>query len=137
MSALRAWLGAWKQQARQLKRETYALYLACRDPRVPWYAKLLAGGVVAYLFSPIDLIPDFIPVIGFLDDLIVVPLGIALVLKLIPQQVMVECRAQAAEEHARPTNWAIGILIVLVWLLLAGLGIALVVRAFQSEGSVK
>ena len=137
MTALRAWLGTWKQQARQLRRETYALYRACRDPRVPWYAKLLAGGVVAYLFSPIDLIPDFIPVIGFLDDLIIIPFGIVLVLKLIPPQVMVECRAQAALEHARPTNWAAAIVIVLVWLLLAGLGIALVVRAFQSEGSVK
>jgi uncharacterized membrane protein YkvA (DUF1232 family) len=131
MTALRAWLGAWKQQAQRLKLETYALYRACRDPRVPWYAKLVAGGVLAYLFSPIDLIPDFIPVIGFLDDLIVVPLGIALVLKLIPPQVMVECRAQASLEHARPTNWAAAIIIVLVWLLLAGLGIALVVRAFQ------
>jgi len=131
MTALRAWLGAWKQQARQLKRDTYALYLACRDPRVPWYAKLLAGGVVAYLFSPIDLIPDFIPVIGFLDDLIVVPLGIGLVLKLVPPQVMLDCRAQAAQEHSRPTNWPMAIIIVLVWLLMTGLGIALVVRVFQ------
>lgn len=133
MTALRAWLGAWQQQARQLKRETYALYLACRDPRVPWYAKLIAGGVVAYLFSPIDLIPDFIPVIGFLDDLIIIPLGIGLVVKLIPPQVMAECRAQAALEHARPTNWAAAILVVLVWLLLAGLGVVLVVRVFQKE----
>ena len=131
MSALRAWLGAWKQKARQLKRETYALYLACRDPRVPWYAKLLAGGVVAYLFSPIDLIPDFIPVIGFLDDLILIPLGIGLVVRLIPPQVMLECRAQAAQEHARHTNWAAALIIVLIWLLLAGLGIALVVGALQ------
>lgn len=131
MTAPRAWLDGWKQKARLLKRETYALYLACRDPRVPWYAKLLAGAVVAYVFSPIDPIPDFIPVIGFLDELIVVPLGIGLVVKLIPPQVMAECRARAAEEHAKPVNWPAAILIVLVWLLLAGLGIAFAARVFQ------
>src|SRR5579859_4082071 len=105
MLSVRAWLDGWRQKVRALKRETYALYLACRDPRVPWYAKLLAGGVVAYLFSPIDPIPDFIPVLGFLDDLIIVPLGITLAVRLIPPAVMAECRARAAEEHGRPINW--------------------------------
>ncbi len=80
----------WKQRLRQLKRETYTVYLACKDPRVPWYARVLAGCVVAYAFSPIDLIPDFIPVIGYLDDLIIVPVGIWLVLKMIPPAVLAE-----------------------------------------------
>ncbi len=69
----------WKQQVRQLKQETYAIYLACKDPRLPWYVRVFAGFVVAYAFSPIDLIPDFIPILGYLDDLVLVPLGIILV----------------------------------------------------------
>jgi uncharacterized membrane protein YkvA (DUF1232 family) len=84
-----------KRQAGSLKVETYALYLACRDPRTPWYAKLLAVGVLAYAVSPIDLIPDFIPVIGVLDDLIIVHLGTALAIRMIPEQVMAECREKA------------------------------------------
>ena len=79
----------WKQRARQLKMETYAIYLAYRDPRVPWYARLFAACVVGYAFSPIDLIPDFIPVLGYLDDLIMVPVGIFFALKMIPPPVMV------------------------------------------------
>ena len=86
-------LQTWKRRAGQLKRETYAMYLALRDPRVPWYARLVAACVVGYAFSPIDLIPDFVPVLGYLDDLIIVPLGIALALKMIPADVMAECRA--------------------------------------------
>ena len=82
----------WKLRARAFKREVRAVYLAMRDPRTPWYARLLAGAVVAYAFSPIDLIPDPIPVLGYLDDLVLLPLGIALALKLIPAQVMAECR---------------------------------------------
>ncbi len=117
-----------KQRAHLLKRETYAIFLACKDPRVPWYAKLLAGGVVAYAFSPIDLIPDPIPVLGYLDDLIIVPLGIALVLKMIPPQVMADCRAQAALQHDKPTNWIAAITIVAIWLLLAALGVVVVLR---------
>src|SRR5829696_404097 len=84
-----------KQRARELKRETYALYLACRDPRVPWYARIVAICIVSYALSPIDLIPDFIPVLGYLDDLILIPLGIALLLKMIPEAVMIDCREQA------------------------------------------
>ena len=84
-------LAALKVRARALKRESYALYLAVRDPRTPWYARAVAGAVVAYAFSPFDLIPDFIPVIGLLDDVILVPLGIALALKLIPTAVMADC----------------------------------------------
>jgi uncharacterized membrane protein YkvA (DUF1232 family) len=117
----------WKNYARQLKTETYAVYLAYRDPRVPWHARLLAAGVVAYAFSPIDLIPDFIPGVGYLDDLVLVPLGLALALKLIPPPVMAECRAQAqaALAEAKPANWTVAGIIVAIWVLLAGLGIML------------
>src|SRR3954469_24291635 len=89
-----------KERVRHLKSETYALYLAARHPRTPWYAKLFVAGVVAYALSPIDLIPDFIPVLGVLDDLILVPLGIAAAMKMIPPDVLAECRARAAEVAA-------------------------------------
>ncbi|MFB2981592.1 YkvA family protein [Microseira sp. BLCC-F43] len=117
---------ALKQQARKLKKETYAIYLACKDPRVPWYARLLAGCVVAYAFSPIDLIPDFIPIIGYLDDLIIVPLLIWLVLKMIPAAVLNECRqkAEAAMSAGKPTSKIAAVIIVLIWI---GLGILIVV----------
>src|ERR671933_1645183 len=91
-----------RRRARLLKRDTYALYLAARDPRTPWYAKVLAAVVVAYALSPLDLIPDFIPVLGYLDDLLIVPAGIALAVKLVPAPVMAECRAQAHEVVDRP-----------------------------------
>src|SRR5512135_724264 len=87
----------WKERARQLKTEVYALYLAYRDPRTPWYAKIFTALVVGYAFSPIDLIPDFIPVFGYLDDLVVVPLGAYLAIRMIPKQVMVESRLKARE----------------------------------------
>ena len=124
-------IAGWRQRARQLKRETYALYLAYRDPRVPWYAKLLAACVVAYAFSPIDLIPDFIPVLGTLDDLVLIPLGIALSVKLIPPQVMAECRAHAAAAEGKPINWAAAAVIVAIWIALAALGVVLVARVVQ------
>ncbi len=89
-------LEALKSRVRQLRREVHALVLAARDPRTPWYAKWLVAGVVAYALSPIDLIPDFIPVLGYLDDLILVPLGIVIAIKLIPPQVLAECRARVA-----------------------------------------
>lgn len=105
-----------KAWARNLKRDSHAVYLASRDPRVPWYAKALAVAVAAYALSPIDLIPDFIPVIGYLDDLIIVPLGIWLVVSLIPDEVMVECRAKANEAAQRPTSRAGMAAIVLLWI---------------------
>ncbi len=119
-----------RKRARALKAETYALYLAYRDPRVPWYAKALGAVVVAYAFSPLDLIPDFIPVLGYLDDLILVPLGIALVLKMIPPEVMAECRERAAEmmQTGKPRNWVAGAAIIGIWLLLLGLSIAIVLK---------
>jgi uncharacterized membrane protein YkvA (DUF1232 family) len=126
-------LEAWKRRVRQLKAETYALYLAYRDPRMPWYARLLAAVVVGYAFSPIDLIPDFVPILGYVDDLILVPLGIWVVLRLVPSEVMAEARERAAREMAqgKPVNRAAAAGVVLIWLLLAGLGVALVVRAVR------
>lgn len=87
----------WKSRVRALKTEVHALLLACRDPRVPWPAKLVAALVVAYAASPIDLIPDFIPVLGYLDDLIILPLGIVLAIRMIPAEVMQDCRARAGD----------------------------------------
>lgn len=123
----------WKRQARRLKRETYVLYLAMRDPRVPWYARALAVGVVAYAFSPIDLIPDFIPVLGYLDDLILVPLGVALVRKLIPQLVLAECRERAdAVLRGDVGDWAAArvaaVAIVVIWLLVLAACVVWLVR---------
>jgi uncharacterized membrane protein YkvA (DUF1232 family) len=104
-----------KAWARDLKRDSHAVYLASRDPRVPWYAKAIAIAVAAYALSPIDLIPDFIPVIGYLDDLIIVPLGIWLVVSLIPGEVMAECRARAGEAGQRPVSRTGMAAIVLIW----------------------
>ena len=98
------WLENLKDRAQILKIETYALYLAARDPRTPWYAKLLVTGVAAYALSPIDLIPDFIPILGYLDDLILVPLGIALAIKLIPRTILEECQIQAKEIMIKKTR---------------------------------
>src|SRR5215211_4942993 len=92
---MRMSLGAWKDRVKQLKTEVYALYLAYKDSRVPWYAKLLAVCVVGYAFSPIDLIPDPIPILGYLDDLVLVPLGIAFAIRMIPEDVLYECRGKA------------------------------------------
>lgn len=124
---------SWKQRVRQLKAETHALYLAYRDPRTPWYARIFAAIVVGYAFSPIDLIPDFIPILGYLDDLVLVPLGIWLALKMIPPEVMAENRAKAQEMMAngKPVNRTAAVIIVILWLLLAALGIALGVRLFR------
>ncbi|EAV40767.1 hypothetical protein SIAM614_17184 [Stappia aggregata IAM 12614] len=118
---------AIKTWAKRIKRDLHALYLAGRDPRVPWYVKLLAVATAAYALSPIDLIPDFIPVIGYLDDLLLVPLGIYLVVKLIPPQVMEECRAEADRRQDSPPGsrtaaglvllvWAGTFLVVMVWI---------------------
>ena len=123
-------LDGLKKRARRLKTELYALYLAYRDPRVPWYARVFAAGVVAYAISPIDLIPDFIPVLGYLDDLILVPLGIVLALRMIPPEVMAECRERAKEisREGRPTNWVAAGVIIGIWLLLAAFSVVLVLR---------
>ena len=110
-----------RDRANLLKQETHALYLAYRHPDTPWYAKVFSALVVAYAFSPIDLIPDFIPVLGYLDDLLLVPLGIYLSLKLIPEEIYKEARAQAADAHhtSPPAAWWVAGLILLAWLGLA------------------
>lgn len=126
-------IDTWKRRVRQLKAETYALYLAYRDPRVPWYARLFAALVVGYAFCPIDLIPDFVPVLGYLDDLLLVPLGIWLALKLIPPEVMAEARerAQQAMAEGKPVNRAAAVVVVSIWLLLAALALFWVVRVVR------
>jgi uncharacterized membrane protein YkvA (DUF1232 family) len=106
-----------KTWAHSLHREGHAIYLASRDPRVPWYAKILAVAIAAYALSPIDLIPDFIPVIGYLDELIILPLGIWLVVSLIPGEVMVEYRAKASEAAQRPTSRAGMLAIIVIWIV--------------------
>ncbi|NGQ93598.1 DUF1232 domain-containing protein [Brevibacillus sp. SYP-B805] len=106
-------------KAKKLKLEAYVLYAAYRDPRVAWYAKLFAICVVAYAFSPIDVIPDFIPILGYLDDIVLVPLGIWLALKLIPEQVIRDYRERATELLAKgkPKNWIAGVLIMVLWIV--------------------
>jgi|SRR5581483_2657365 len=125
-----ALLDALRRRARALKAETLALSFAVRDPRVPWYARALAVAVVAYALSPIDLIPDFVPVLGYLDDLILVPLGIVLVLRLVPPHVLEECRARAQAELAggRPVSRAGAVAIVTIWVLAAMLAVWLIYR---------
>jgi uncharacterized membrane protein YkvA (DUF1232 family) len=117
------WLIDLKQRARRLKVETFALYLAARHPGTPWYAKLLVAGIVAYALSPIDLIPDFVPVLGYVDDLLLIPLGIALAIKMIPAPVLGECRARAQEvlSHGKPVSRVAGVVIIVLWLVVAAL----------------
>ena len=110
MATLRDW-------ARSLKRQTLTLYYATRDPRTPWYAKAVAGLIVAYAISPIDLIPDFIPVLGYLDEVILLPLAIALALRLIPEPVIADARVRAETAAERPTR-AAAVVIILIWILL-------------------
>jgi len=126
-------LETWQAQAAKLKVETYALYLAYRDPRVPLHARIFAALVVGYAFSPIDLIPDFIPVLGYLDDLLLIPLGVKLTLTMIPAEVMAESRAaaQALMREGNPVNHTAAVVIVAIWLLLAVLGIIWVLRFFS------
>jgi uncharacterized membrane protein YkvA (DUF1232 family) len=124
-----------KKRANSLKKEAYALYIAGRDPRVPWYAKVFMGLVAAYFFSPIDLIPDFIPVLGYLDDLIIVPVGIALAIKMIPAQVMLDARQQAGDllQQGKPVSRAGAILVIVIWLVILVLVVWLVVRLIQGS----
>ncbi|WP_283194823.1 YkvA family protein [Rhizobium sp. AN80A] len=105
-----------KLWAKSLKRDVVALWLAARDRRVPWYAKAVAGGIAAYALSPIDLIPDFIPVLGYLDDLVIVPLGILLAVRLVPPNVMAELRMDAAARLERPSGRAALVVILAIWL---------------------
>ena len=121
-----------KRWARSLKAEVHALYLAYRDPRVPLHARIFAAVVVGYAFSPIDLIPDPIPVLGYLDDLILIPLGVALAIRMIPAPVLAECRerAKAVAEEGRPVNRAAAVAVVAVWVILAALAVYLLARVY-------
>ena len=116
-----SFLASIKQRARAIKADALALYFAARHPATPWYAKLAAVLIVAYAFSPVDLVPDFIPVLGYLDEVILLPLCIVLVLKLVPDEVMAECRQSAAGVMKKPVNWMAGAVIVAIWLGLAAL----------------
>ena len=121
-------LARLRHWARAIKRDVHAVWLASRDPCVPWYAKALAVSIAAYAFSPIDLIPDFIPVLGYLDDAILLPLGILLVVRMIPPEVMAEHRAAAATAAERPQSIAGAFFIVAVWIGLTVLAGWLVYR---------
>jgi uncharacterized membrane protein YkvA (DUF1232 family) len=124
-------LNRLKIWARALKRDVLALWIAARDSRTPWCAKAVAACVAAYALSPIDLIPDFIPVLGYLDDLLIVPLGIALAVRLIPPELMVDFRRDAALQASKPRSYGAALVIVAIWL------IALAVAAyglFQMSG---
>jgi uncharacterized membrane protein YkvA (DUF1232 family) len=110
---------SWRTRARRLRAEIHTLYLAARDPRTPWYAKVLVAFIIGYALSPIDLIPDFIPVLGYLDDVVIVPAAIALLIRLIPTGVLQECREKArSQPMSLRKNWIVGIIIVSIWLLL-------------------
>ena len=110
MEKIKAW-------AKNLKRQIFILYFAYRDERVPWYVKLFTACIVAYAFSPIDLIPDFIPILGYLDDVIILPLGIMFALKMIPKDVISDCEVKANEmmKNGKPKNWIVGSLIIFIW----------------------
>ena len=123
MEKIKAW-------AKNLKRQIFILYFAYKDGRVHWYVKVLTACVVAYAFSPIDLIPDFIPILGYLDDIIIVPLGIIFALKMIPKSVISDCEVKADEmmKNGKPKNWIVGSLIVLIWGLIS---LWLIVKVYQ------
>ena len=124
MERLKGW-------ARNLKRDVIALWLAARDPRVPWYAKALSAAVAAYALSPIDVIPDFIPILGYLDDLLIVPVGIWAAVKLIPDPIMTDLRTKALEQR-KPTSKAGLAAVVLIWLT----AIAITLWFFWPDGSM-
>jgi uncharacterized membrane protein YkvA (DUF1232 family) len=127
-------LDSVKTRAKQLKRDTLAVWYAARDTRTPWYAKALALLITAYAFSPIDLIPDFIPVLGVLDDLILIPAGIALAIKLIPAEVMHDAREKAEVESQKPVNLAAGFVIVVIWLVIIFFIVRGIFRLTLSKG---
>ena len=123
---------AWKRRARQLTAQTYTLYLAYRHPGTPWYAKVFAALVVGYVFSPIDPIPDFIPVVGLLDEMVVVPLGVIIAMKMIPAEVFAECKEKArkVEEGEKPVSRVAAVVVVAIWLLCLALAVFLALRVF-------
>ena len=118
-------LKALRGRARRVKIELIALSLAARDPRTPWYAKLIVAGCVAYALSPVDVVPDFIPVVGLVDDLIFIPIALALAVRFIPGEVLADCRARAGQIAQRRTSRVAAAVIVGVWIALASLGVVL------------
>lgn len=126
-------MNTWKARAHQLKTETYALYLACRDARLPWHVRIFILCIVGYALSPIDIIPDFIPVLGYLDDLVLIPLGITLALRMIPPPIMAECRlrAQKTLESGKRAGYVAAAVIVILWLLVAVLAVWTVIRLWK------
>ena len=110
-------MAGWRERLRALRRESLVVWYAARDPRLPWPVRLLALAVAAYALSPIDLIPDFIPVLGYLDDLVLVPLGVALVVKLTPATILADARIRAADTVRRPVSRIAAIVIVALWLM--------------------
>lgn len=129
---MKSLLQRWQQQVRHLKTMTYALYLAYRDPRVSWGARLLVAAIVAYAFSPIDLIPDFIPVLGYLDDAILLPLGIMLAIRMIPPDVLAEYRAKAETmlDSGKPVSKGVTFVIVTIWVVIAVMIVTLILPSF-------
>jgi uncharacterized membrane protein YkvA (DUF1232 family) len=125
-------LEAWRRRARQLSAQTYTLYLAYRHPGTPWYAKVFAALIVGYVFSPIDPIPDFIPGVGLLDEMVVVPLGVLLAAKMVPQEVFEECREKAREvaEGEKPVSRVAVVVVICVWLVCVALAVFLALRVF-------
>jgi uncharacterized membrane protein YkvA (DUF1232 family) len=123
-----------KSHSRALKNEAYAIYLAAKDPRTPWYAKALIYFVVAHTFSPIDLIPDFIPILGYLDDLIITPLGIALAIRLIPAEVLEEARLTVATQGFDRRVGLVGAgIIIIIWILAIIWGATIILRLVESR----
>ena len=123
-------MATWQERVRDLKRDVVAIAFAIRDPRVPWYAKAVGACVVAYALSPIDLIPDFVPVLGYLDDLVLVPLGLLLVLRLIPADILAEHRVTAAAVVERPVSRTGAAVVIVVWVLAAVLLTFSIMRVF-------
>ena len=123
---------AWKRRTRQLTAQTYALYLAYRHPRTPWYAKVFVALVVGYVFSPIDPIPDFIPGVGLLDEMVVVPVGVLIAMKMIPADVFAECKEKArqVEEGKKPISPIAAVIVIAIWLVCVALAVFLALRIF-------
>jgi uncharacterized membrane protein YkvA (DUF1232 family) len=110
-----------KLKANQLKRQTLTVYYASRDPRLPIYIRILAILIAAYALSPIDLIPDFIPIIGLLDDIIIIPLGLALIIKLTPADIMESAKLKSEQEDNRPVSYSAAVIIFLIWIVAIGI----------------
>ena len=135
MKQKRSFYKRWHNWAAGLKLQTYASYLAYKNPRVPWYAKVFGALVIAYAFSPVDLIPDFIPILGYLDDLILIPIGIAIAVRMIPKDIMQECLCIAQSELSKEKrkNWPAGIIVIFIWVFAGALIVTAVLRKMKKH----